>query len=661
MAIPYVQSIDLNDFQLLNFVVHSAGSAPTNSSTLGGMMWWDSTNYDLKVYNDNDTAWNSLVQGPASTSNGSIPTWNSSNGNKLATGYSVNTEVGDPGVDTALVTDQGIREAIDTALSGGVTYIGGYNAATNVPDLDTSPSGISQGDMYTVTADGTFFTENVQTGDVLISQQDNPTTLAHWTIVERNIADGFISLTDTPSAYTASGGFMVMVDSTPDALEFIDPSGYGLSNFDNDVVSFGAANRIPYMNSGATDFDYVSGFEMNTGVLYVENARVTALAGASTRYATIDADGDIGVTSDLTLTDLTGYADGSIIIGGAADWTTLVGGTSGYVLTMGASRPEWSSPGAPSAHALLGTAHSDTATATVSRGSLIYGNSTPAWDELVVGTTGQVLQSDGTDVAWGDDLVMANTAYIRSGNTLGDTLLIGAYDVDGVAEFSFITLTSSNTPTCDLSTSVTIGSNDIAYDGGAFHNTFSDLQGGTTSQYYHLTSAQHTIATQAASTSLSGYLSSTDWNTFDGKQDAITDGSGLTFSGDTLNLDINSLSTETTIADGDFLPFWDITATATNKKISFSNLVTQVEAGLTAVAKVVTGDLGSGATPTITHNLNKTEVTDIIVQIWRQSDGKQVGVELTAATADTVTVNFGSAAINGTLGDYRYVVTGVQE
>ena len=44
----------------------------------------------------------------------------------------------------------------------------------------------------------------------------------------------------------------------------------------------------------------------------------------------------------------------------------------------------------------------------------------------------------------------------------------------------------------------------------------------------------------------------------------------------TVDLDINSLATETTIADGDFMPFWDITATATNKKITFANLKTAI-------------------------------------------------------------------------------------
>lgn len=52
-------------------------------------------------------------------------------------------------------------------------------------------------------------------------------------------------------------------------------------------------------------------------------------------------------------------------------------------------------------NALLdGSSHTDTVAQTVSRGSLIYGNSTPAWDELTIGTLNKVLATDGTDAAW---------------------------------------------------------------------------------------------------------------------------------------------------------------------------------------------------------------------------------------------------------------------
>lgn len=50
----------------------------------------------------------------------------------------------------------------------------------------------------------------------------------------------------------------------------------------------------------------------------------------------------------------------------------------------------------------------------------------------------------------------------------------------------------------------------------------------------------------------------------------LAGGSGITLNDDTADLDINSLSVAT-IAAGDFVPFWDITATATNKKITFAN------------------------------------------------------------------------------------------
>jgi hypothetical protein len=63
---------------------------------------------------------------------------------------------------------------------------GGYDAATNTPDLDVAPAGtIQQGWTYVVTVAGTFFTEDVEAGD-LISKQNAPTT-AHYTVVNKNI------------------------------------------------------------------------------------------------------------------------------------------------------------------------------------------------------------------------------------------------------------------------------------------------------------------------------------------------------------------------------------------------------------------------------------------------------------------------------------------
>ena len=90
--------------------------------------------------------------------------------------------------DTTLPTSAAVKAYVDDSIVGGLVYQGGYDAATNTPDLDTSPSAsIKKGWTYTVTADGLFFTEQVRVGDVIIAETDAPTALADWTTVQNNI------------------------------------------------------------------------------------------------------------------------------------------------------------------------------------------------------------------------------------------------------------------------------------------------------------------------------------------------------------------------------------------------------------------------------------------------------------------------------------------
>lgn len=85
-------------------------------------------------------------------------------------------------------TDAASKAYVDASVAGGMIYQGGYNAATNTPNLDSPPTGlINQGFTWTVTADGLFFTEQVRIGDVLIAETDGPTILSDWTIVQNNV------------------------------------------------------------------------------------------------------------------------------------------------------------------------------------------------------------------------------------------------------------------------------------------------------------------------------------------------------------------------------------------------------------------------------------------------------------------------------------------
>ena len=79
------------------------------------------------------------------------------------------------------------QAVVDAAVVGLYDHKGAYDAGANSPDLDTSPSGVKKGDAYTVSVTGTFFTEVLEVGDVIIADQDDPTLLTHWTRVQKSI------------------------------------------------------------------------------------------------------------------------------------------------------------------------------------------------------------------------------------------------------------------------------------------------------------------------------------------------------------------------------------------------------------------------------------------------------------------------------------------
>lgn len=76
-------------------------------------------------------------------------------------------------------------------------------------------------------------------------------------------------------------------------------------------------------------------------------------------------------------------------------------------------------------HAMLdGSVHTDSVADAVTRGSLIYGNATPKWDELVIGAAATHLRSDGTDLAWTELAVVDDPTP-----TLGGDLAAGDNDI----------------------------------------------------------------------------------------------------------------------------------------------------------------------------------------------------------------------------------------
>ena len=126
-------------------------------------------------------------------------------------------------------TQQSVKAYVDSVASGGMTHKGGYNAATNTPALDTGSPVLALGDMYTVTAAGTFFTEEVEVGDVLISDVDSSdaASLADWTIVQNNLG----AASETVPGYIELATQAEMDTATDDARA-VTPLKYANSTID---------------------------------------------------------------------------------------------------------------------------------------------------------------------------------------------------------------------------------------------------------------------------------------------------------------------------------------------------------------------------------------------------------------------------------------------
>ena len=100
-----------------------------------------------------------------------------------------------------------VKTYIDDAVANEGSFQGGYNAATNSPDLDTSPSSaIQSGWLWAVTVGGNFFSEAVTPGDLIFANIDNPgATFSNWTVVQSGQDIATAAATDGASTKGIAG------------------------------------------------------------------------------------------------------------------------------------------------------------------------------------------------------------------------------------------------------------------------------------------------------------------------------------------------------------------------------------------------------------------------------------------------------------------------
>ena len=166
-------------------VSFNAGTAPVDNA----LVRFDSTSGTLIQESGVTLTDGEAMAGLASINTHSIPGGTGT----FALTSDLPTVIDDDSMATATSTNVPSAESVvayvQNQVASGVTYQGGYNAATNTPALDTGSPSITIGDMYTVTTGGTFFTETVEPGDVIIAQEtsSDAAALSDWSIVQDNI------------------------------------------------------------------------------------------------------------------------------------------------------------------------------------------------------------------------------------------------------------------------------------------------------------------------------------------------------------------------------------------------------------------------------------------------------------------------------------------
>lgn len=230
----FLVDIDLNRNQLVQVRIENLATAP--SSPVAGQIYFDTTLNKLRVWSG--TAWLTMddLDDPRTPKSHVLATATALGAEHTISGASVGhvlrafsatearmqqlahsdlSEIGSnthAQIDTHIGTANIHRElndnltsttnlwsaskindlisALQNAVTGALVFKGGYDAATNTPNLTTPAAGaVLQGYTYVVTVAGSFHGEAVQVGDMIIAKQDNPTALAHWTLVNKNIPD----------------------------------------------------------------------------------------------------------------------------------------------------------------------------------------------------------------------------------------------------------------------------------------------------------------------------------------------------------------------------------------------------------------------------------------------------------------------------------------
>ena len=236
-------------------------------------------------------------------------------------------------------TDAATKGQVDTAVASDITLKGAYNANTNNPNLDNSPTAgtILTGDHYVVSVAGTFYTESLQVGDSLISEVDNPSGITDWIITNSQIVTPIVTANIADEAVTEgklyisnagnNGEFLSKQSGNNGGLTWATvPAGYNAPTIGSTSIA-----------SGATVAS-LAGLTNLTATGTLTSGQVNILAEGDLRLE--DASGNEYVAVEAPATVGTSYTVKLPAAIGAAGDALKVTSVAGAVQTM-----EWDSAG----------------------------------------------------------------------------------------------------------------------------------------------------------------------------------------------------------------------------------------------------------------------------------------------------------------------------
>jgi hypothetical protein len=222
-----------------------------------------------------------------------------------------------------------------------MSFEGSYDCDADSPSLVNSPSDILKGFTYVVTVAGTFFTAEVEIGDVLISRQDDPTLESHWVIVNKNIEE--FPVPDHKDLQNLQGGttdeyYHITSEQSTNLDELTDGSETELHTHaytSTNITVVESPTNVEIQSSDGTNDTIAAADTTNAGVMtkamYDEHVVNNAKTGVTDEISNVVED-----TTPQLGGNLDWNSNGNILVG-----QTVAGSDGGIVYLSGANT--WSS------------------------------------------------------------------------------------------------------------------------------------------------------------------------------------------------------------------------------------------------------------------------------------------------------------------------------